>query len=116
MASAVKSNLDNAGFQCRVIHPNNGDNSFASIANVPEKIKSAYIATSPENTEMILSDLQNYGIEKVWLQNGSFDKAMLEKIRQQGIEYYTGCLMMYIPGTGGIHRFHRFLHELFAKK
>ncbi len=75
----------------------------------------AIIAMARKNTKSIVDKLKNSGITRVFLQNGSYDDEILAAFRDAGIAVSKGCVLMYLPESGGIHRFHRWLHSLFAR-
>ena len=115
-AGYVKKNLVNAGYKVFPIYPDAGNGFYRNIVSIPDKVESAYIAVKPENTSKVIEDIEKSGIEKVWLQNGSFKDSILNRCRKAGIEVYTGCLMMYIPNAGFIHKLHKIIHEFLERR
>lgn len=113
-AESVTQCLETAGYRVFLINPGTCGECYPSLSAAPVRLKSAYVATGRDNAREIAEGLINYGIEKVWFQNGSFDDQLLARCRDAGIETYTGCLIMYIQGVGFIHKCHKFLHELFG--
>jgi len=114
-ASGVKRSLEKAGFKTYPVNPS-ADNCHPNLEEIPVKVEAAYVAISCDNTVSISESIIKYGIKKVWLQHGSYNEQIINRFKDAGIEVYTGCLMMFIPGVGFIHRFHRAIHDFFERK
>jgi predicted CoA-binding protein len=112
-AAGVKDKLEKEGIETFPIHPDAPDGWYANLDSLPEKIESVYVCTGKKNTLSIVDDVINYGARKIWLQDGGYNKATIEKCKNAGLITYTGCLMMFIPNAGFPHSFHKFLVELF---
>lgn len=115
-AIGIKKHLEKSDYKIFPINSKAESGFYQNLKAVPDKIESAYIAINPDNALSILNDLSEYGIKRAWFQYGSFNDEIIKKCKDSGIETYTGCLMMYIPSAGFIHKFHRFLYELFGGK
>ena len=113
-AGTVNDYLLKAGYKTYPVHPDGASGHFDSPERLPDVAQAAYIATGPDNTKSIVESLKDGRIKSIWFQNGSFNKEILGRCDGAGIKTYTGCLMMYIPEAGFIHRFHRAIHELFS--
>jgi predicted CoA-binding protein len=118
-AWSVYKSFANVKSKVYALHPDGGEkdgvNFYADIASVPEKPDACIVCADLKNNEKLLSDLFGSGIGKIWLQQGSYNKDVLEEIRKRDIDPLTGCVLMYLPETSLIHRIHRFFHELFTK-
>lgn len=115
-AAYVKRNLEKSGYEVYVVNPKANDVFYRYLNSLPVSVKAAVIATKPVNTLKIIDDLVEYGIGKVWLQNGSFNDEVVNRCQSAVIDTYTGCILMYMPGTGFIHRLHRFVHDLIERQ
>ncbi len=115
-AHTVKEALSNAGYNVYTIHPSGDTDSFKDLESLPEKTEAVYIATGKANSSKIVDQAISYGAKRVWLQFGAYDKEIVKKCKDAGMETHTGCLMMYIPDAGVMHVVHRFVHELLAGK
>jgi|GEM_PF-1939942 len=113
-AAAIKKELEKSGRRViSMTRPSDGKTGCESISNgIPDR---AIIATGKKNTMSVVGSLKDMGITRVFLQNGSYDDGILTAFRKSGIDVCTGCAIMYLPTSGGIHRFHRWLHSLFAR-
>jgi predicted CoA-binding protein len=118
-AWSVYNGLVKAGLDVFPVHPEGGSSRgiefFKTCAEIPGAPDAAVLCFDLTKSTDTLRALKESGIRKLWLQQGSFDKSHLKEAEELGLECYTGCAMMYMPETAFIHRFHRFLHELFTK-
>jgi predicted CoA-binding protein len=115
-AGYVQGALEKAGIKAYPVHPEGIDKGYSDLSAVPDKVDAAYVAIKPESTRNLIADFRDSGIKKIWLQNGAFNDEIIGLCRQAGYETYTGCLMMYIPGAGFLHKLHRVIHEFFSGK
>ena len=118
-AWGIYKGLANTGRKVYALHPNGGEKDsvefYSGVENVPEKPDACIVCTDLKDNDKLLSELSDSGIKKIWFQQGSYNKDVLEKARMHNIDPLTGCALMYLPGTSVIHRIHRFFHELFTK-
>ncbi len=70
------------GYQVLPVNPKGapiaGLTTYRSLADVPKPVHIVDVVTQPAVTRRILRDATAAGIELVWLQDGSFDDAVLE--------------------------------------
>ena len=111
-AEYVREKLQSAGFKVYPMHPTGDDGYYKDLESLPERPEAIYIATNPTSAAEIVDEAIAYGVKRVWLQFGSYNKEIIEKCRSAGLEVHAGCLMMYIPGAGMLHSIHRVIHEL----
>ena len=115
-ATYVKKCLEKSGYEVYSVNPKADSSFYRDLKSLPVRVEAVVIATKPANTLKIIDNLAGYGIRKIWLQNGSFDDEVVNRCLNAGIKIYTGCIIMYVPGTGFIHRFHRFIHDLIERR
>ena len=101
------------------VHPSGGEikgvRFYDSLAALPRKVEAAVVSLNVSKADHLLSRLKENGVKKIWFQQGSYDNNVLKKADDLEFETYTGCAMMYLPGTLWLHRVHRFFHELVSK-
>jgi predicted CoA-binding protein len=73
--------------------------------------------TSPNATEKVVADCAEAGIRQVWMYRAGGSGAVSPKAvafcRAKGIEVIPGeCPFMFLPGAGGVHRFHGFFRKI----
>ena len=101
------------------IHRDGGEKDgvafFRNINEIDGKPDSCIVCTNLKDDDSVISELAESGVRNFWFQQGSYNKDVLKKTRESGIDPITGCALMYLPGTTFIHRFHKFFHELLSK-
>lgn len=112
-AHDIKGELEKRGKSVIAID-RSGKTGITDLKAVPAKIDRAIIALNPKNTASVINELVDAKIGKVFLQQGSYNKEVLAEFKDRGIQVHTGCAMMYMTNAVFIHRFHRFLYELFG--
>ena len=115
-ASGIYEALEKAGIKAYRVNPSGDTGFYNDLDSLPESAEAVYIATNSQNADKIADLAIAYGAKKIWFQFGSYNKSLIAKCKDAGMEIHTGCLMMYIPDVGLMHRVHRFFHELFAGK
>jgi predicted CoA-binding protein len=94
-----------------------GHACFAHVQDVTPPVKAALLTTSPQVTETVVTDCAQAGIRLVWMHRGVGAGAISPRAvafcQAQGIEVIAGeCPFMFLNGSGGVHRIHRFLHKI----
>jgi predicted CoA-binding protein len=101
------------------LHPSGGGKDgvkfYSDFDELPEKPDACIVCSNMKKNKGILPELAASGAKQFWFQWGSYDNAVLEEARKLNIIPFTGCVMMYLPDASFLHRFHRFLYELFSK-
>jgi hypothetical protein len=117
----VYRDLKAKGYKVFAINPNatsvEGDPSFASLSDLPEKVGGVVIITPPDVTEKLVQDASKAGITRVWLQQGAESAAALDFCQKNGMSVVAHeCILMYQPNTAFFHGVHRFIKELVGGK
>jgi uncharacterized protein len=109
------------GYQVIPVNPNvpnvKGHRCFARVQDVQPPIAAALLMTSPQATEKVVEDCAEAGIRQIWMYraggSGAVSAKAVEYCRAKGIEVIPGeCPFMFLPRTGGVHRFHGFLRKI----
>lgn len=86
------------------------------LAAVAGRVDGLVVVTPPPAAARLVAEAAAAGIPRVWLQQGAGSAEARETARQAGIALVEGhCLLMFLPGANGIHRFHRALWKLLGK-
>ena len=117
----VYRDLKAMGYRVFAVNPNaetvEGDLSYKSLADLPEKVGGVVIVTPPAVTEKLVQEVAAAGICRVWMQRGAESRAAIEFCQEHGITLVHGeCIRMYAPGSASFHKFHKFVKELFGGK
>ena len=119
--NAVYRDLKSKGYRVFAVNPNaetvEGDPSYKTLADLPEKVGGVVIVTPPAVTEKLVQDAAKAGICRVWMQQGSQSPAAIKFCQDNGLALVHGeCILMYQPNTASFHKFHKFVKELFGGK
>jgi len=69
--------------------------AYASVLDYADKIDVAVLVTQPNVTLQVLKQVQQKGIQKVWLQPGSESDEAIELCKASGIEcIHHACIML----------------------
>lgn len=110
------------GYELIPVHPGakeiDGDVCFARLQDVQPPVQAALLFTPPAITEVVSHDCAESGIQHLWMHRGGGRGAVHEGAvsfcRERGISVVDGeCPFMFLPRSGGIHRFHAFVKKLF---
>jgi predicted CoA-binding protein len=112
-AQAIKDEMEKRGQKIFAID-RSGKSGFADLKSIPTKVDRAIVALSPKNTSSVIDELVQAKIDKVFLQQGSYNKEVLAQLKDRGLQVHTGCALMYMSNPIFLHRFHRFFHEFFG--
>jgi len=78
----IVKNLMAHGYQVFPVNPKEatiaGLPAFRSLADVPQPVDIVDVVTPPAVTRRVLDDASKAGIGLVWLQDGSFDQAVID--------------------------------------
>ncbi len=87
------------------------------IGEILPPVSAALLMTPPEVTEDIVRECVAAKVNKIWLYraigSGSVSQNAVSYCREHHVELVEGyCPMMFLPGTGLVHRIHRFFSKL----
>ena len=95
----IVGNLSGKGYTVLPIHPKEreiaGLPAYASLAAAPQPIDIVTMVTPPPVTLAVLQDVAALGLPAVWLQDGSFDDAVLAFVHGAPFKaVYDACIMV----------------------
>jgi uncharacterized protein len=86
----VSQNLQNAGYRVIPVNPNAGsvlgERSYASLAEVPEKVDMVVVFRQPQFVEPIVDQAIRAGVPAVWMQVGIRNPEAALKARDAGLD------------------------------
>ncbi len=102
------------------VHPNaaelEGLACSRSLSALAGRVDGLVVVTPPAQAARLVGEAAAAGIGRVWLQQGARSDEAVEVAREKGVSLVHGhCLLMFLPGVGGFHRFHRGLWKLLGK-
>ena len=92
---------------------------FRRVQEIDPPAQGALIMTPPRDTERVVQDCADAGIQRVWMHRGGGQGAVSKKaanfFQQKGISLVEGCPLMFLPSTPFFHRIHGFLLKLVGR-
>jgi uncharacterized protein len=99
----IVNNLKAHGYTVLPVNPREaaiaGLPAYRSLAEVPKPVDIVDVVTPPSVTRKILRDAAGAGISLVWLQDGSFDEAVLEDAKAAPFRTVHHACIMVVAGT-----------------
>ena len=118
--NAILRELKERGYDVVPIHPEaielEGLKCARSLASVAGRVDGLVVVTPPAEAVKLVGEAAAAGIPRVWLQQGAGSDEAATVARERGVSLVHGhCLLMFLPGVRGFHRFHRGLWSLLGK-
>ncbi len=90
---------------------------FKRVQEIQPPVDAALLMTTAEVTETVILDCLHARIRRIWMYRAGGKGAVSAKAvafcRERGVQVIPGeCPFMFLPGTGGVHRFHGFLRKI----
>ncbi len=117
----VYRTLKKLGYKVYPVNPYaeeiNGDSCFKSINELPDDTESIVILTNSLHSKKIYELSINRNITNIWIQKKSESKDLLTTIKNENnANIITNqCILMFAEPVQGVHKFHRFILNLFNK-
>jgi len=88
-----------------------GKPCYASVKDITPGVDRVIMLLPPEKTEAAVMDCREAGVKTIWLHQhigkGVANTRAIYLCEEKGINLITGfCPLMFLPGTGFIHRLH----------
>lgn len=118
--NAIYKELKQKGYQVFPVNPHinifEGDTCYPDLLSLPEKVDAVVINVSPSQTENIVKEAKQTGVNKVWLQQGSQSEDAVKFCEENGIEYVSNeCILMFAQPSAFIHRAHKWVWGVLGK-
>jgi len=118
--NAIYKELKQKGYSVFAINPHmntfEGDVCYPDLLSIAEKIDAVIINVPPAQTEKIVREAKQAGINKVWLQQGSQSDEAVKFCEENGIDCVSNeCILMFAQPSAFIHRAHRWVWSVLGK-
>ena len=109
------------GYDVIPVNPNTpnvlGQRCYARVQDIKPPVDGALLMTSAGNTGAIVAECAQAGVPRVWMYRaggaGAVSATAVAFCHEHGIQVIPGeCPFMFLPGSGGIHRFHGFFRKI----
>lgn len=118
--NAIYKELKQKGYQVFAINPHindfEGDACYPDLLSLPEKVDAVVVNVPPLQTEKVVREAKQAGINRVWLQQGSQSDAAEKFCEENGIDYVSDeCILMFTQPSAFIHRAHKWVWGVLGK-
>ena len=117
--NTIYTELKNRGYTVYPVNPNTErlgqETCYPDLQSLPVGVGGVVVVVEPAQTEQVVRQAKEAGINKIWMQQGAQSDAAIEFCEQNGIEVVSKrCIMMFVEPVESIHKFHRFLAKVFG--
>ncbi|MBK6406561.1 MAG: CoA-binding protein [Holophagales bacterium] len=118
--NVILRELEERGYEVVPVHPVaaelEGLACARSLAAIEGGVDGLVVVTPPVEAVRLVAEAAAAGIRRVWLQQGAGSDEAVRIARQHGLSLVHGhCLVMFLTGASGLHRFHRGLWSLLGR-
>lgn len=118
--NVIYSELKKRGMNAIPINPNvdsiDNEKCYKNLSEYKGNIDSVITVVPPKVTRDILNDCKTLRIKKIWLQQGSESKEVIQFCDANDFTYVSNkCLLMYLEPVKSFHSIHRFFVKLLKK-
>lgn len=118
--NAIYRELKQKDYNVFAVNPNmsefEGDTCYSDLLSIPEKVDAVVINVPPMQTEKVVREVNEAGIKKVWLQQGSQSDEAINYCEENGIDCISNeCILMFAQPSAFIHRAHKWVWGVFGK-
>lgn len=118
--NAIYRELKQKGYEVFPVNPNmnsfEGDICYPDLFSLPEKVDAIIINVPPVQTEKVVREAMEAGINKVWLQQGSQSEDAVKYCEENNIDCVSNeCILMFAQPSVFIHRAHKFIWGVLGK-
>ena len=118
--NAIYKELKQKGYNVFPINPHmntfEGDVCYPDLLSLPEKIDAVIINVPPAQTEKVIREAKQAGINKVWLQQGSQSDEAVKFCEENGIDCVSNeCILMFAQPSAFMHRAHKWVWGILGK-
>lgn len=100
----------------RTLETVEGDQCYHSVRDLKGRVKAVVIVVPPAETEKVVQECVEAGVEMVWMQQGSESAKAVSAAVGNGMRVVAGeCLLMFAEPVSSIHAFHRWFNKIIGK-
>ena len=118
--NSVFRDLKEKGYEVFPVNPEaetlEGVRCYPKISSIENSPDGAVLITPPEQTEKVVQDALAAGVKHIWMQQGAESIKAIELAENGGASVVSGeCIMMFADPVKSVHRFHRWVWNLFGR-
>lgn len=117
--NAATRELRRKGYRVIPVHPEadavDGERCYRSLSELPEQVGALLLVVPPTETEKVVREAAEAGIQRVWMQQGAESEAAIRYCTDQRIRVVHGeCILMFAQPSG-VHKLHHWLWGLLGR-
>ncbi len=90
------------------------ENKVCSVSDLPKEVKHLLVLTPATETELVVNEAIDKGINNIWIQQKSETRAAIELAQKNKVNLiHHHCIFMFTNPTG-MHKFHRNIKKFFG--
>lgn len=110
----IFKHLSERNYKVWAVNPNggtiNGKTIYKSLKDINQKIDTIVTVVNPEQTEKVVQQANELGINQVWMQFGSVSDTAKKYCEQNNIDIIENqCVIMFTEPIGFVHKFHKWI-------
>ncbi len=118
--NTIFKELKGKGYRVYPVNPQaetiNGERCYASVRDLPQPMDGIVVVVPPAQTEVVVQDAAEAGIERIWIQQGAESEKALRFCEERGLKVIHGeCILMFADPKAFHHKLHRWIWGLFGK-
>jgi predicted CoA-binding protein len=118
--NTILRELKAKGYTLYPVHPQaetlDGERCYPNFQALPEKVGGVIVVVPPIQTEKVVQEAHQAGINKIWMQQGAQSPAAIQYCQDNGISaVYGRCIMMFSEPVGMPHNIHRWFAKAFGR-
>jgi uncharacterized protein len=111
--------LKSKGYQLFGVNPNtdsiDGESCFSNIQSLPQQVNGVVIVVPPNQTEKVVKDAVDAGINHIWIQQGAESPGAIDFCKKNGINViHNHCILMFAEPSLP-HKCHRYVWKALGK-
>jgi predicted CoA-binding protein len=112
--------LKEKGYELTLVHPSGeiieGQQSYPSLKDLPVKVDGVVVVVPPDQTEKVVREAHEAGINRVWMQQGAESQAAIQYGEENGMSVIHGrCILMFAQPMKFFHKPHRWVMGLLGQ-
>lgn len=96
----IYRHMKNKGYEVYAVNPKcetvEGDKCYRDLSSLPKIPEVLDMVVSPKRGKPFLEEAARLGIRYIWLQPGTCDDELLNKVCELGLEAVQGCVLVSI--------------------
>ena len=117
---AVYKGLKDKGYKVVAVNPNinevDSEKCYPTLSSISEKVDGVLLVVPPQQSEKVVKEAREKGIESIWFQPGSSsNEAVKFCVENDMLVVKDECNLMFTEPVESIHKVHRWISKIIGK-